>query len=69
MSLTERLTLYHEVLDEEGAIIEQNPVVCAEGVESIRFLLHKDGTSGVEFVPSPPPRTLRRHAASMLPWR
>ena len=36
-----QLALYEELLDEDGAIIEQNPVVIVEGaeLENLRFAL------------------------------
>jgi len=42
--MTERFSIYHEVVDEEGAIIEQNPVALCEGIEHIRLWLSPDAT-------------------------
>ena len=39
--MKKQLALYEELLDDEGAIIEQNPVVVVEGAElsDLRFAL------------------------------
>lgn len=42
--MTERFSIYHEVLDDDGAIIEQNPIALAEGVEHIRLFISDEHT-------------------------